>query len=254
MPKVPQPPSETAVPVQKRHKSEGHRKRLREKFLKAGLVGFHDYEVIEMLLTLGTPRKDCKDLAKEVLKRFKSLQGVLSASSHELREIKGIGPNNVFGLKLIKAVADRYLEKKLIGEDPLRNSKALFDYLYHHIRDKKRESFMGLFLDAKNRVLAIETLFVGTLTRSAVYPREAAAVALSHNAAAVIFAHNHPSGDPDPSPADVAITHQLVFACRLLGITVHDHLVIGNNQYYSFADNGYIKNMNRDFKQKFKTW
>ena len=180
----------------KPHKGEGHRQRLREKFLTSGLSGFQDYEVIELLLTLATPRKDCKDAAKEALKHFKTLQGVLEASPKALCEIHGIGPKNLLGLKLIKAVADRYLEKRLISRDPLNNSKELFDYLYHSIRDKNRECFNVVFLDAKNKVITTETLFEGTLTASSVYPREVVLSALNHNAAALIFAHNHPSGDP----------------------------------------------------------
>jgi len=235
----------------KPNKSEGHRKRLREKFLNSlTLDGFHDYEVIELLLTLGTPRKDCKDTAKAALEKFKTLQGVFEASPHELQEIKGIGPMNLFGIKFIKAVSERYLEKKLIKKDPVSNSKELFDYLYHSMRDKNRECFKVLFLDAKNRVIATETLFEGTLTASSVYPREVVAAALSHHAAALIFAHNHPSGEPQPSPEDIAITRQLVFACRVIGITVHEHLVIGDNTYFSFADQGYIARMNREFERE----
>jgi DNA repair protein RadC len=238
-----QPETERVGP----HKGKGHRERLRKKFLTSGLSGFHDYEVIELLLTLATPRKDCKDAAKASLKRFKTLQGVLEASSAALCEVPGIGPKNLLGIKLIKAVADRYLEKRLIHKDPLNNSKELFDYLYHGIRDKRRECFTVLFLDAKNRVLATEILFEGTLTASSVYPREVILAALNHHAAALIFAHNHPSGDPDPSPEDISITRQLIFACRAIGITVHEHLIIGDNRYFSFADQGYIARMNREF-------
>lgn len=229
------------------HKGKGHRERLRKKFLASGLSGFHDYEVIELLLTLATPRKDCKDAAKASLKRFKTLQGVLEASPAALCEVPGIGPKNLLGIKLIKAVADRYLEKRLIHKDPLNNSKELFDYLYHGIREKSRECFTVLFLDAKNRVLATEILFEGTLTASSVYPREVILAALNHHAAALIFAHNHPSGDPDPSPEDISITRQLIFACRAIGITVHEHLIIGDNRHFSFADQGYIARMNREF-------
>ncbi|MFH2220132.1 MAG: DNA repair protein RadC [Pseudomonadota bacterium] len=231
----------------KTHKGTGHRKRLRERFLSSGLSGFHDYEVIELLLTLATPRKDCKSAAKRALRRFKTLQGVFEASSKELCEIDGIGSKNLFGIKLIKAVADRFLEKALIQKDPLNNSKELFDYLYLSIRDKNRECFKVLFLDAKNKVITIETLFEGTLTASSVYPREVVSAALNHRAAALIFAHNHPSGDPKPSPDDVSLTRQLIFACRVMGITVHEHLIIGDNRYFSFADQGYIARMTREF-------
>jgi DNA repair protein RadC len=231
------------------HKGDGHRGRLREKFLSSGLSGFHDYEVIELLLTLGTPRKDCKDAAKSALARFKSLQGVLEASSTDLCSVDGIGPKNSFGIRLVKAVADRYLRKKVIMKEPLSNSKALFDYLYLNMSSKDRECFKALFLDAKNRVVGVEDLFHGTLTASSVYPREVVRAALDHKAASVIFAHNHPSGDPSPSPADVAVTRQLMFACRTMGIMVHEHIVIGDNRYYSFADHGVISNINQEFHQ-----
>ena len=220
---------------------------MREKFLDAGLAGFHDYEVVELLLTLAMPRKDCKDAAKAAMKQFKTLQGVLEASPKALCEVPGIGPKNLLGIKLIKAVADRYLEKRLLHQDALNNSKELFEYLYHSIRDKTRECFNVVFLDAKNRVVATETLFEGTLTASSVYPREVVLAALNQHAAALIFAHNHPSGDPQPSREDIAITRQLVFACKVVGITVHEHLIIGNNRYFSFADEGYISRMNREY-------
>lgn len=231
----------------KGHKGEGHRQRLRERFLSSGLDGFHDYEVIELLLTLAMPRKDCKAAAKEALVRFKTLQGVLEASPRELCRVTGIGTKNLFGIKLIKAVADRYLKKKLIHKDAINDSKALFDYLYHSIGDKNREFFKVIFLDSKNQVIAADTLSEGTLTASSVYPREVIQKALSHDAAALIFAHNHPSGDPKPSSEDVAITRQLVFASKMMGLVAHEHIVIGDNRYYSFADQGYIERMNREF-------
>lgn len=233
-----------------KHKGEGHRGRLRDKFMDAGLAGFHDYEVVELLLTLATPRKDCKDAAKAALEKFGTLQGVMEASVPDLCAVKGIGPGNAFGIRLIQAVADRYLEKKVMMTEPLSNSKALFDYLYLTMGGKDRESFKALFLDAKNRVTASETLFTGTLTASSVYPREVVRAALDRSAAAVIFAHNHPSGDPEPSPADFSITRQLVFACQTMGITVHEHIIIGSNRYYSFADEGHIAQMQGEFERK----
>ena len=231
------------------HKGEGHRQRLREKFLTAGLAGFLDYEVIELLLTLGTPRKDCKEAAKAALKHFKTLHGVLNAPVDRLCEVPGIGPTNAFGIMLVKAVSERYLAKQLLRRTSVHNSKELFDYLYHSLRDLQREEFHVIFLDAKNRILALETLFHGSLTSSSVYPREVVQAALRHHAAALIFAHNHPSGDPEPSPEDIAVTRQLLFACRNVDITVHEHLVIGDNRYFSFADQGYIQQMNRDFQK-----
>ncbi len=234
----------------KPNKSEGHRQRLRDKFLVSGLSGFHDYEIIELLLTLGTPRKDCKDVAKALLDKFKTLQGVLEASANDLTDIKGIGPKNLFGLKLIKAVADRYLEKRLVGKDPIKNSRELLDYLNHSIRDKGRECFNVLYLDAKNRVISSETLFEGSLTSSSVYPREVVRAAIDNHAAALIFAHNHPSGDPKPSPEDFSITRQLLFACKVMDITVHEHLIIGDNECFSFADQGLIATYNQEYENQ----
>lgn len=234
----------------RKHKGAGHRQRLRDKFLSSGLKGFHDYEVIELLLTLGTPRKDCKGAAKAAMKYFRSFQGVIEASAEELCRIDGVGPRNLIGIKLVKAVADRYMARKLENQNPLNNSRDLFDFLYHSMRDKQREHFRVIYLDAKNRVITTETLFKGTLTASSVYPREVVRSALKHQAAALIFAHNHPSGDPQPSPDDIAVTRQLVFACRIMAITVHEHLVIGNNRYFSFADQGYVARFNSDFDRQ----
>jgi DNA repair protein RadC len=222
------------------HKGEGHRKRLREKFLDAGLTAFQDDEVIELLLTLGTPRKDCKDTARDLLKKFKTFQQVIEAPTDELIQIRGIGPQNIFGIRLIRAAAERYLEKRLKNSVLVHNAKELFDYLYMNMRDKSRENFLAIYLDAKNHIIELETLFEGTLTSTSVYPREVVAAALRHHAAAVIFAHNHPSGDPAPSPEDFSVTRQLIAACRIISVTVHEHIIIGNNQYFSFADQGYI--------------
>ncbi len=226
-----------------RQPAEGHRRRLREKFLTAGLKGFHDYEVLELLLTLGTPRKDCKPAAKAALERFGTLAAVLEASPRELCEVDGIGPHNLFGIKLIPAVCERFLENRLRSEPIVHNSQALFDYLHQSMQDKKREQFKVLFLDAKNRVLAIKTLFEGTLTSSSVYPREVVRAALDHHAAALIFAHNHPSGDPRPSPEDTALTRKLIMACRTVDLTVHEHIIVGRGDYFSYADSGKIAAM-----------
>ena len=129
----------------------------------------------------------------------------------------------------------------------VNNSKELFDYLYFNMKDKTRECFKVVFLNAQNKVIAAKTLFEGTLTSSSVYPREVVNAALEHHAAALIFAHNHPSGDPKPSSDDISVTRQLIFACKVMGITVHEHIVIGDNKYFSFADQGYIAEMIQDY-------
>lgn len=228
----------------------GHRKRLRERFLSGGLEGFCDHEVIELLLTLATPRKDCKPAAKAALARFETLSAVLAASPGELCRVPGIGPKNLLGLKLVPAVAQRCLEEGLVGKKAVNNSRELFEYLTMTMRDEGRECFQAIYLDAKNRVKAMETLFRGSLTASSVYPREVVQAALDRKAAALIFAHNHPSGDPSPSREDMAITRRLIEACGVVGITVHEHLIIGHNRYYSFADEGHIARMRGDISAK----
>jgi len=234
-------PGELRMKTTRTRHNPGHRKRLREKFIRGGLNGFLDYEIVELLLTLGTPRRDCKEQAKEAMKQFRSLSGVLEASSHELLRIKGIGPHNVFGIKFVQEVSRRFLRERMMRKAYCRSSREVFDYLYHALRDLKKETFKVLFLDAKNQILEEKTLFEGTVDSSAVYPREIIKDALKYEATSLIFVHNHPSGDPEPSGCDKEITRELVFAARLMQLKVLDHIIIGNNCYYSFADQGLIE-------------
>ena len=220
--------------------NKGHRQRLREKFLKNGLDGFLDYEIIELLLTLGTPRKDCKQSAKDALKKFGSLKAVLEAEPAELKEIKGIGDNNVFGLKIAQSVSRRYLADRIIDQDFIRSADEVIDYLKHNLRDKNREVFLVIYLNGRNQILKMEELFQGTLTTSAVYPREVVKRALVNDAAALVFVHNHPSGNPNPSKDDLTITKKLREAAQAIDVSVHDHLIIAGNDVYSFADHGLI--------------
>ncbi|HIN03169.1 MAG TPA: JAB domain-containing protein [Candidatus Marinimicrobia bacterium] len=220
--------------------NKGHRQRLREKFLKNGLDGFLDYEIIELLLTLGTPRKDCKQSAKDALKKFGSLKAVLEAEPTELKEIKGIGDNNVFGLKIAQSVSRRYLADRIIDQDFIRSADEVIDYLKHNLRDKSREVFLVIYLNGRNQILKMEELFQGTLTTSAVYPREVVKRALVNDAAALVFVHNHPSGNPNPSKDDLTITKKLKEAAQAIDVSVHDHLIIAGNDVYSFADHGLI--------------
>ena len=220
------------------NKGAGHRQRLRERFLQAGLSGFHDYEVLELLLTLNTPRKDTKQAAKDLLAEFKTLPRVLEANTQALCRVKGVGPANSFGIHLIKAVADRYLETRIIKMDVVSNPESLIAYLNQTIGYKNKEHFLGIFLDAKNKVLATEVLFEGTLTASAVYPREVVRAALDHRAAALILAHNHPSGQLEPSQDDRFVTQQIKVAGDLLGIGLLDHIIFTTKGHYSFAEHG----------------
>ena len=231
---------------------EGHRQRLRQKFLKVGLAGFHDYEVVELLLTLGGTRKDCKRQAKEAIKKFKTLRGVLAASPEELQEIKGIGPASAFPIKLVQEVSQEFLKEKVLDKPFCKSSKEVYDYLNFSMRDLSKEIFKGMFLNAQNQIIEVEKLFEGTLTASAIYPREIVEKAVKHNAAALIFAHNHPSGNPEPSNDDKQITSNLVFVGNIMQIKVLDHIIIGDNKYFSFADAGLIEKYNLDFSSQGK--
>jgi len=225
----------------------GHRRRLREKFLRGGLNAFLDYEIVELLLTLGTPRRDCKEQAKRALREFKSLRGVLEADPHDLSRIQGIGAHNVFGIRLVQEVSRRFLKERMLSKPFARSSQEVFDYLYHSLRDLKKEHFKVLFLDPKNQIIEEKTLFEGTVDSSAVYPREIMKDALRTNATSLVFVHNHPSGDPEPSLCDREITKDLVFAARVMQLKVLDHIVIGNDCYFSFADRGLIEDFDLSF-------
>ena len=225
----------------------GHRRRLREKFIEGGLTGFHDYEVVELLLSLGTPRHDCKPQAKEAIRRFKTLRGVLSASPKELQQIKGIGPHSAFGVKLVLEVARAFLRESVIERPAYKSSREVFDYLYHSMRDLKKEVFKVIYLNAQHQAIETDDLFQGTVSGSFVPPREVIEGALSKNAVALIVAHNHPSGSAEPSQSDRQLTRDLVYAGSIMQIRVLDHIIIGDNRYYSFASEGLIEEYETDF-------
>ena len=218
----------------------GHRQRLRERFLKSGLHGFADYEIIELLLSLGVPRKDTKPQAKEAIKRFKTLRGVLSASPNELQEIDGIGPNAVFGILLVQAVAHEYLKEKIIDKPAMQSAQEILEYLYHSMRDLDREAFQVIYLTSQNQIIDTAILCEGTINHSSVSPRQVMENALAKHAASLIFVHNHPSGACQPSNSDKDLTRDLVFAGYLMEVKVLDHIIIGNDRYYSFAGDNLI--------------
>jgi len=227
--------------------STGHRKRLREKFIKSGLQGFHDYEIIELLLSLGTPRKDCKQQAKEAIKKFKTLRGVLEATPEELQQIDGIGSHSAFGIKLVQEVAREFLKEKIIDKTVYKSSQEIFDFLYHSMRDLKKEVFKVIYLNSQNQIIDTADLFEGTVNSSAISPREVIATAIKHNAISLIFVHNHPSGNPQPSQSDKELTRDLVYAGSIMQTRVLDHIVIGNNRYFSFAGEGLIEEYELNF-------
>ena len=219
---------------------QGHYARLRQRFLLGGIDGFLDYEVVELLLKLADNRRDQKITAKLLLNTFKSQRGVLEANPEHLKKIKGIGDSNIFGLKLVQSVARRYLKEQIIGEDFIQSSENVLDYLRHNLRDRGREVFLVVLLNGRNQVLDIVELFEGTLTTSAVYPREVIKLILERDAAAVIFVHNHPSGNPNPSKDDQTLTRKLKAACATIDVQLHDHLIIAGNDFTSMADKGMI--------------
>ena len=226
---------------------EGHRKRLRDRFIKSGLGGFHDYEIVELLLTLGAPRRDCKRQAKEAIKKFKTLRGVLEASLEELQQIDGIGPHNAFGIKLVQEVARKFLREKIIDKPVYKSSQEIFNYLYHSMRDLKKEVFKVLYINSQNQIIDTGDLFEGTITSSAISPREVIESAIKHNAVSLVFVHNHPSGAPEPSQNDKQVTRDLVYAAAVIQIKVLDHVIIGDNKYFSFAGEGLIEQYELDF-------
>lgn len=221
-----------------KHPGAGHRARLRDKFLEHGLAKFTDDEVLELLLTLATPRRDCKQQARGLMAAFGSLQAVLDADPKDLAGIKGIGPKNVLGLKLVPAVARRYLEDRLVHGGAFESAAQAAEYLELTMRPLTREVFRVMLLDARRQVRGVEDLCAGTLTEAVVYPREVVAKALAGGAASVVCAHNHPSGSAKPSRADRDLTRRLYHACAGVGLELLDHVIVGRGALYSFAASG----------------
>ena len=228
---------------------EGHRGRLRDKFIEKGLAAFRDDEIIELLLTLGTPRKDCKQPARELLKKFGSLRKVLEAPAEALTGVPGIGPRNAAALRLIHEVARRFLETRLQESTLLNASSDAYDYLRHSMRDLEVEVFKVLYLDARHAVMHAEDLFQGTMSYNVIYLRELLRKSLNYNAAALVVAHNHPSGDPTPSLEDKHLTRDIVFSTSLIEVRLLDHVIVGEDSFYSFADHGLIEIYLREFKR-----
>jgi DNA repair protein RadC len=226
------------------NKGAGHRQRLKDKYHRQGIESFTDSEIVELLLALGTPRKDCKVQARDLLARFGSLPGVLEAPAEELQKVKGIGPNNSFALHFLHGVARRYLRQRLHEKQYLHSSREVSDYLVHSMRDLQQEVFTVIFLDAAHAIIDSQVVSRGTITASTVYPREVVKLALQHNAAALVVAHNHPSGNPEPSDQDRQLTRTLYLACCFMNIRLLDHIIVGRAaETFSFADHGIMKSI-----------
>ncbi|MDD2466185.1 MAG: DNA repair protein RadC [Desulfobulbus sp.] len=231
-------------------KGEGHRQRLREKFLEQGIDAFTDSEIIELLLTFGTPRSDCKEAARSALQRFKSLPAVLDAAPAELQQIKGIGPKNILALQFIQGVARRYLRQRIVGKQYVHSSRAVSDYLIHSMRGLEQEILTVVFLDAAHAIIDSAVVAQGTVTVNTVYPRELVKAALARNASALVIAHNHPTGSLAPSRQDEELTRSLHLICSFMHISLLDHLIIGNGEeVYSFADQGLMAKIREDCRR-----
>lgn len=223
---------EAPAPVDDHRK--GHRERARQRFLKVSEENLEDYELLELILFLAVPRIDTKLMAKQLIARFGSYSAVLSAPPERLAEVEGIKGAVATNLKIVQAAAQRYARHRVDRDMPILGSwSALIDYCRSQMAFNTIEEFRILFLDKKNRLIADEAQQRGTVDHTPVYPREVIKRALEHAATALILVHNHPSGDPAPSSADVQMTRQINDIARPLGITVHDHIIIGRNGHAS---------------------
>lgn len=220
----------------------GHRQRLRERFVKNGLQGFADYEVVELLLTLAVPRSDVKQPAKKLIARFGNLRGILDAPLEELQKTKGIGAVTPVALRIIKEAANLYLQQSAERRESLIEHEALGKFWRAKIGALSNEVFQVGYLDAAYHLIreGIDTLEEGTIDRATVYPRRVIEAALRRGAAALVFAHNHPNGDVNPSEQDKVLTRALVLAATTVQIKVLDHLIVSPDKVFSFRREGLL--------------
>ena len=217
-----------------------HRKRLRSRFMEGGAAAMPDYEMLELLLFRAIPRQDVKPLARLLLDSFGDFNRVVTASPARLLAVKGVGEAVLQELKIVEAAAQRMMRARVMNRAVLSSWDALLDYCHTTMAHRETEQFRILFLDRKNVLIADEEQAKGTVDHVPVYPREVVKRALELNASAIILVHNHPSGDPTPSDADVSMTHQIKDAGDVLGILLHDHLIIGKSRELSFRAQGYL--------------
>ena len=218
----------------------GHRKRLRDRFANGGGEALADYELLELCLFQAIPRQDTKPIAKLLLKRFGTYAGVLHAAPDDLREVKGMGDAAVIALKTMVEAATRLARAEILNQPVLSSWDKLIDYLRIGMGQKKTEQFRILFLDTRNKLIADELHQEGTVNHTPVYPREVVKRALELSAVAIIMVHNHPSGDPTPSRADIDMTKQMRDVGAPMGVTLHDHIIISRSDYSSFKAMGLI--------------
>lgn len=217
-----------------------HRKRLRTRFMAGGAAAMPDYELLELILFRAIPRQDVKPLAHLLMSEFGDFNRVVSAPVDRLRRVKGVGDAVIVELKVVEAAAQRLARAKVLNKHAISSWDALVDYCHTTMAHRETEQFRVLFLDRKNVLIADEEQGKGTVDHVPVYPREVAKRALELNASALILVHNHPSGDPTPSQSDIDMTHQMENACGALGLTLHDHLIVGKSRELSFKSEGYL--------------
>jgi len=217
-----------------------HRKRLRARFLSGGADAVPDYELLELVLFRAIPRQDVKPLARHLLDHFGDYNRVVSAPLDQLSKIKGVGDAVALELKIVEAAAHRLSRAKVIARPVISSWNALLDYCHTVMAHRDTEQFRVLFLDIKNVLIADEAQAKGTIDHVPVYPREVVKRALELNAASILLVHNHPSGDPTPSQADIDMTRQIAQAASALGLTIHDHLIIGKSSELSFRSEGLL--------------
>ena len=212
----------------------GHRQRLRTRFLEAGADALSDYELIELILFRAIPQRDLKPLAKDLIARFGSFAEVVSAPIERLREMKGLGEAAIAELKIVQASANRLARGQVKRRPVLSSWSSVLDYCRTAMAFAEREQFRILFLDKRNALIADEVQQTGTVDHTPVYPREVIKRALELSATAIILVHNHPSGDPTPSRADIQMTQAIIDVAKPLGIAVHDHIIVGKDGHASF--------------------
>ncbi|WP_425079434.1 RadC family protein [Ruegeria denitrificans] len=217
-----------------------HRKRLRERFMTGGSAAMPDYELLELVLFRSIPRQDVKPLARTLMDTFGDFNRVLTAPEERLRQIKGVGDTVVTDLKILEACAHRMARARVMQRHVISGWDALLDYCHTTMAHREIEQFRVFYLDRKNVMIADEEQAKGTVDHVPVYPREVAKRALELNASALILVHNHPSGDPTPSQSDIDMTNRIQDACSALGLTLHDHLIIGKSTELSFRSEGYL--------------
>ncbi|WP_291728398.1 DNA repair protein RadC [Leisingera sp. F5] len=217
-----------------------HRTRLRDRFMAGGAAAMPDYELLELVLFRSIPRRDVKPLARQLLDNFGDFNRVVTASPERLAQVRGIGDAVITDLKVLEAAAHRMARARVMQRQVISSWDALLDYCHTTMAHRETEQFRILFLDRKNVLIADEEQARGTVDHVPVYPREVAKRALEINASALILVHNHPSGDPTPSDSDLSMTDQILAALTALGITLHDHLIIGKSTELSFRARGLL--------------